>query len=79
MESGRAMAQTISYDFFQYRKKFRLITIRWNRNNKDWFTGIKAVHHNILRIPKNTFPIIELRVKVESGRAMAQTFSDDFF
>ena len=58
---------------------FRLITIPWNRNNQEWFTGINTVHHNILRIPKNTFPIIESRVKVESGRAMAQTISDDFF
>ena len=58
---------------------FRLITIRWNRNNQDWFTGLNAVHHNILRIPKNTFRIIESRVKVESGRTRAQTISDDFF
>ena len=58
---------------------FRLITIRWNRNNQDWFTEINAVHDNILRIPKNAFPILESRVKVESGRAMAQSISDDFF
>ena len=73
------MTQTISDDFFLYRWNFRLITIRWNRNNQDWFTWIDAVHHNILRIPKTTFPIIESRVQVESGRAMAQTISDDFF
>ena len=58
---------------------FRLITIRWNRNKQDWFTGLNAVHHNILRIPKNTFRIIESIVKVESGRTRAQTISDDFF
>ena len=79
MESGRTRAQTISDDFFWYRWKFRLITIRWNRNNQDWFTGKNAVHHNILRIPKNTFPIIESRVQVELGHAIAQTISDDFF
>ena len=73
------MPQTISDDFFYYRWKFRLITIRWNRNNQDWFTGINPVDHNILRIPKNTFPIIESRVQVESGRAIAQTISDDIF
>ena len=62
METGRVIAQKISDNFFEYRCKFPLITIRWRRNNQDWFTGINAVHHNILRIPKNTFPIIESRV-----------------
>ena len=50
-----------------------MVLRRNNEINQDWFTGINTVHHNILRIPKNTFPIIESRVKVESGRAMAQT------
>ena len=77
VESGRTRAQSIQDDFLLHRWKFRLNIYRWNQDKENWFTGIKAVFHNFLRIPQNTFPIIQSIVFVESGLTRAQTIPDE--
>ena len=79
LESGLTRAQTIPDEIILYRWNFSLITIRWNQDKKNWFTGIKAVSYNFLRIPQNTFPIIQSRVSVESCRTRGLSIPDDFF
>ena len=79
VESCCTRAQSIPDDFFQHRWKFCLNTYRWYQDKTNWFTGIKAVFYNFLRIPQNTFPIIQSRVNVESCRSRVQSIPDDFF
>ena len=44
----------------------------------DWFTGVKNIVHKFLRIPQNTFQMLESTVQMESSRFSTQTITTTF-
>ena len=79
MESIRSSTQTITTTSFDIVKTFVLVPFLDTTKIRIYLLVKSSVVHNFLRIPQNTFPMLQFILQMESSRSSTQTIKTTSF
>ena len=78
MESSRSSTQTIRTTFSNVLQTFVQLAFVEAIKIRIDLIGVKNIVHKFLRIPKNTFQMLQSTVEIESSRSSTQTIRTAF-